>query len=63
MESNSLESAFKEAEASLRLEGMDVASNVHYQDVKKRVLDGELTFEAARHEIMERYRKGKGNVA
>lgn len=63
MVTNSLENAFKEAEASLRLEGMDVAGDVHYQSLKTRVLNGELTFDDARRQLREHYTKGKENPA
>jgi hypothetical protein len=54
---SSLEKAFKEAEASLQLEGLDVTSNARYQDLKKRLLRGELTFDDVRGEILKFFAK------
>lgn len=56
---SSLENAFAEAEASLRLEGFDLAGDADYQNLKRRVLNGELTFDDARRELRERYAKGR----
>jgi hypothetical protein len=60
---SALESAFTEAEASLRLEGFDVASDADYQNLKRRVLNGELSFDDARRELRERYAKARENPA
>lgn len=58
---SSIEKAFIEAEASLRLEGMDITGDVHYQNLKGKVLNGELSFDDARREIMKYYAKGSGS--
>jgi hypothetical protein len=39
--------AFEDAEASLRLEGLDPASHPRYQEVKTRLLAGEISFDQA----------------
>ncbi len=48
------EAAFKEAEASLRLEGLK--SSPHFESLKTRVLDGEITTEQAKTESLAHYR-------
>lgn len=60
---SSLENAFKEAEASLWLEGMDLAGDAYYQKLKSRVLSGELTFDDARRQIREHYARSPGSSA
>jgi hypothetical protein len=55
---NDLEKAFAEAEASLRLEGFDLAGDDYYQTLRHRVLNGELSVGDARREVIEHCIKG-----
>lgn len=42
---------FRKAEASLRLEGMDPAGTPLYENIKERVISGDITYEQGRAEI------------
>jgi hypothetical protein len=55
---NSLENAFKEAEASLRLEGLELDGDEQYQNLKRRLLEKKLSFDEARAEIIKAVRQG-----
>lgn len=46
---------FRKAEASLKLEGMDPAGTPLYESIKKRIIDGEITYEQGRAEILAHY--------
>ncbi|HAV8945606.1 TPA: antitoxin VbhA family protein [Escherichia coli] len=48
---------FRKAEASLRLEGMDPAGNPLYENIKERVIFGDITYEQRRAEILAHYQK------
>ncbi|WIL44563.1 antitoxin VbhA family protein (plasmid) [Pantoea agglomerans] len=48
---------FRKAEASLRLEGIDPSGTSLYESVKARLLSGDITFDEARAEIMDHYKK------
>lgn len=49
--------AFRKAEASLRLEGMDPTDTPLYESVKARILSGEMTYDEGRAEILRHYQK------
>jgi hypothetical protein len=49
--------AFRQAEASLRLEGLDPIGDVHYEAIKARVIVGELTIAEGKAEILARHRQ------
>ncbi len=42
---------FSKAEASLKLEGMDPSGTPLYEDIKKRIIAGDLTYEEGKAEI------------
>jgi addiction module HigA family antidote len=46
---------FRKAEASLKLEGMDPAGTPLYESIKKRIIDGEITYEQGRADILAHY--------
>ena len=48
--------AFRQAEASLRLEGLDPAGDNHYEAVKARVIAGEISFAEGKAEIVAYHR-------
>ncbi|EMK7762367.1 TPA: HigA family addiction module antitoxin [Yersinia enterocolitica] len=48
---------FRQAEASLRLEGMDPSGTPLYESIKSRIISGELTYEQGRSEILAYYTK------
>ncbi|EOI5913939.1 HigA family addiction module antitoxin [Enterobacter hormaechei] len=48
---------FRKAEASLRLEGMDLSGTPLYESVKARIISGDLTYEQGRSEIFAYYTK------
>lgn len=48
---------FRKAEASLRLEGMDLSGTPLYEFIKARIISGELTYEQGRSEILAYYSK------
>ncbi|HHA1866172.1 TPA: antitoxin VbhA family protein [Enterobacter ludwigii] len=48
---------FRKAEASLRLEGMDPAGTPLYENIKKRIISGDITYEQGRAEILAHYQK------
>ncbi|EEW4238926.1 TPA: antitoxin VbhA family protein [Escherichia coli] len=55
---------FKKAEASLKLEGMDPSGTPLYEDVKKRIIAGDVSYEQGRAEIFEHYaRRAKQDQA
>ncbi|MCV5191375.1 antitoxin VbhA family protein, partial [Escherichia coli] len=43
---------FRKAEASLRLEGMDPAGTQLYENIKERVISGDITYEQGRADIL-----------
>ncbi|WP_172942917.1 antitoxin VbhA family protein [Escherichia coli] len=43
---------FRKAAASLRLEGMDPAGTPLYENIKERVISGDITYEQGRAEIL-----------
>ncbi|EAM2626769.1 hypothetical protein EUY91_24510 [Salmonella enterica] len=49
--------AFRKAEASLRLEGLDPTGTPLYESVKARILSGEITYDDGRAEILRYYHK------
>ena len=49
-----MEESFAEAEASLRLEGMDPCTSAVYRELKERVLAGEITSKQAKAEVIRR---------
>ncbi|HFN3634696.1 Uncharacterised protein [Enterobacter hormaechei] len=48
---------FRKAEASLRLEGMDPVGTPLYENIKKRIISGDITYEQGRAEILAHYQK------
>lgn len=48
---------FRKAEASLRLEGMDPTGTPLYENIKKRIIAGDITYEQGRAEILAHYQK------
>lgn len=48
---------FRKAEASLRLEGMDPAGTQLYENIKERVISGDITYEQGRADILAHYQK------
>ncbi|HID3308344.1 TPA: antitoxin VbhA family protein [Escherichia coli] len=48
---------FRKAEASLRLEGMDPAGTPLYENIKERVISGDITYEQGRAEILAHCQK------
>ena len=46
---------FRKAEASLKLEGMDPSGTPLYENVKKRIIEGKVTYDEGRAEIFEYY--------
>lgn len=46
---------FDAVEANLRLEGGDPSGNLQYEDIKARMIEGNLTAEDARKEILAAY--------
>jgi hypothetical protein len=55
--SNSLEQGFRDAEASLLLEGLDPTKDAQYRDLKARFIAGTITFEEAKAAIKAQYRE------
>ena len=51
------EEAFRDAEASLLLEGLDPTTDPGYCDLKTRVIAGTITFEEAKAAIAAQYRE------
>lgn len=49
------ERAFEDAEAMLRLEGLDPTGEAHYEAIKDRVIAGELSFNEARVLVLAHY--------
>lgn len=54
----SIEDAYREAEASLRLEGMEPGPL--YYEMKERVIAGEIDVDQAVAELMDEYKKDDG---
>lgn len=52
------EESFRQAEASVLLEGYDISKDAFAQDIKARVLSGELSTAAAINEIKKHHSKG-----
>lgn len=48
-------SGFRKAEASLKLEGMDPTGTPLYENIKKRLINGEISFNQGREEILAHY--------
>jgi len=48
---------FRKAEASLRLENMDPAGTPLYENIKKRIIFGDITYGQGRAEILAHYQK------
>jgi len=55
--SNSLEQAFRDAEASLLLEGLDPTKDSRYLTLKAQVIAGTLTFEEAKSAFKAQFRE------
>jgi len=55
--SKQLEEAFRDAEASLLLEGLDPTTDPGYRDLKARFIAGTITFEEAKAAIAAQYRE------
>jgi len=53
--------AFRKAEASLRLEGLDPTGTPLYESVKARILSGEITYDEGRAEILSHHQKRSNN--
>lgn len=49
--------AFRQAELNLRFEGLDPTTDASYEDVKARVIAGELTFAEGKAEILAHHRQ------
>jgi hypothetical protein len=49
--------AFRDAEASLLLEGLDPTTDPGYRDLKARFIAGTITFEEAKAAIAAQYRE------
>lgn len=49
--------AFRQAEASLHLEGLNPAGDAHYEAVKARVIVGEISFAEGKAEIIAHHRQ------
>jgi hypothetical protein len=47
--------AFADAEASLRIEGLDPAGRPHYEAIKAKVIAGTLTFDEAIEALKEHH--------
>jgi hypothetical protein len=58
-----LRAVYDEAEASLRLEGMDPTRDPHYRALKARVIACEITTTQAKAENLEYYRRRQLNDA
>jgi Flp pilus assembly protein TadD len=56
--SNSLEQAFRDAEASLLLEGLDPTKDSRYRAIKAQVIAGTMTFDEAEAAIDAEYGDG-----
>jgi len=55
---------FRKAEASLKLEGMDPSGTPRYEDIKKRIIAGEISYEQGKAEIFEYHsRRARQNQA
>lgn len=55
---------FKNAEATLKLEGMDPSGTPLYEDIKKRIIAREISYEQGKTEIFEHYvQRAKQNQA
>lgn len=46
---------FRKAEASLKLEGMDPTGTPLYEGIKKRLINGEISYQQGREEILAHY--------
>ncbi|MDX5630677.1 MULTISPECIES: antitoxin VbhA family protein [unclassified Brenneria] len=44
---------FQKAEASLELEGMNPNGTPLYEDIKKRIISGEISYEQGKAEVFE----------
>ena len=53
---------FKKAEASLKLEGMDPSGTPRYEDIKQRIIAGEITYEQGKAEIFTYHAERAKNV-
>ncbi|AOR64250.1 antitoxin VbhA family protein [Pectobacterium wasabiae] len=47
--------AFRKAEASLFLSGKDPKSSPFYNEIKNKVINGELTYEEAKREVLKHH--------
>lgn len=52
--------AFRKAEASLFLSGKDPKGSLFYNDIKNKIINGELTYEEAKLEILNYHIKMAG---
>lgn len=57
MDTTETKEAFREAEASLRLEGMDPSGEIYYESLKARVIAGEITFAQGEAELLAHHRQ------
>jgi hypothetical protein len=55
--------AFADAEASLRIEGLDPAGRPHYEAIKAQVIAGTLTFEEAIEALKKHQAKAASQFA
>jgi len=55
--------AFEDAEASLRLEGLEPGRDARYRAIKARLLDGTLTFDEAEAAVRAQYAPREAAVA
>ena len=52
-----MKEAFKQAESNTALEGASPAGDPHYEDIKRRIIEGTLTEDQARKEILDFHAK------
>ncbi|MCX8567026.1 MAG: hypothetical protein ON057_001753 [Glomeribacter sp. 1016415] len=57
-----LAGAFRQAEASLRVEGLDLSGRDYYEAIKARMITGEITAAEGKAEIVQYHQQARAYV-